>query len=164
MQNASNREIELYPLEVFKTLLEHEVNKSRRYGDSLTLIDLLLETEPSTPDALHSAQTSAIHVLHLHLRDVDISCLQDNEFLILMPSTSAPGARTACERVRKLMLAEYQNGNGAAFKLSTFIGLASMPADHSLSSAEFIKNASLAVQHARANHLTGVVAFSEILQ
>ena len=43
MENTQEHEIELYPPETFRTLLEHEVNKSHRYGDSLSLIDLVVE-------------------------------------------------------------------------------------------------------------------------
>ena len=162
MQNMPAHEIELFPPEVFKTLLDHEVNKSRRYGDSLTLIDLLVEAEPVDPEAQHNAEVLAINLLKLYLRDTDIPCKRENEFLILMPSTGTPGARTACERVRKMMNTEHRMDNGISFKLSTFVGMASLPMDHSISSEEFSKNASLALQYARTNRLMNVVAFSEI--
>jgi hypothetical protein len=162
MQNTPAHKIELFSPEVFKILLDHEVNKSRRYGDSLTLIDLLIETEPADLETLHHAEALAIHLFELHLRGSDIPCQRENEFLILMPSTSAPGARTACERIRKLMDTEYQTKDGAPFKLFTFIGMAAMPTDHSLSSDDLSQNASQALQHARSKHLMNVVAFTEI--
>jgi hypothetical protein len=162
MQNISMDKIELYPPEIFKTLLDHEVNKSRRYGDSLTLIDILVEAEPSTPETQHSADAIAIELLRLHLRDADIPSKRDHEFLILMPSTGAAGARTACERIRKLLSAEHQTDSGTSFKLSTFSGMATLPHDHSISSDEFSTDASLALQHARTNHLNRVIAFSDI--
>ena len=162
MQSDSAHKIELFSPEVFQILLDHEVNKSRRYGDSLTLIDLLIETDPADLETLHSAEALAINLFDLHLRDSDIPCKRENEFLVLMPSTSAPGARTACERIRKLMDTEYQTDSGTSFKLFTFIGMAAMPADHSLSGHELSQNASQALQHARANQLMSVVAFTEI--
>ena len=55
MGNNLVHEIELYPPEAFRTLLEHEVNKSHRYGDSLTLIDLVVETDPASAQAQHNA-------------------------------------------------------------------------------------------------------------
>ena len=161
MRNVSAHKIELYPPEVFRTLLEHEVNKSRRYGDSLTLVDFLVETDPAAPETQQCAEAHVIHLLNLHLRDVDISCKRDNEFLILMPSTGAPGARTACERVRKLIRPEDQTDAGVSFKLSTFIGMVTLPIDHSISSDELAQSASQALQYARTNRITTVVAFSE---
>ena len=162
MQNMPAHEVELFSPEVFKTLLNHEVNRSRRYGDSLTLIDLFIETDPVNLEAQQSAEAIAINILKLQLRDTDIPCKRENEFLILMPSTSAPGARTACERLRKHMDTEYQTDSGVAFKLFTFIGMAAMPIDHSLSSDALSQNASQALQHARTNRITHVFAFSEL--
>ena len=161
MDNMPVHEIELFPPEVFKTLLKHEVNKSRRYGDSLTLIHLAVETDPATLEALHSAEVFIINVLNIHLRDTDIPCKQGNEFLILMPSTSAPGARTACERLKKLATIEQQTYDKVSFALSTFIGLATMPVDHLMSSEELAENASKALHHAQNNRIASVVAFSE---
>lgn len=161
MDNMTVHKIELYPPEVFKTLLKHEVNKSRRYGDSLTLIHLALETDPTTTQAQHSAEVFAINVLDVHLRETDIPCKQDNEFLILMPSTSAPGARTACERLRKLLHVEHQTYDKVSFELSAYIGMETMPTDHLMSSDELEEHASKALQYARINQLTSVVVFSE---
>jgi hypothetical protein len=162
MDNMTVHDIKLYPPDVFKTLLKHEVNKSRRYGDSLTLIHLAMETDPPTPETQHSAEMFAINVLNVHLREADISCRQENEFLILMPSTSAPGARTACERLKKMMNIEHQAYDKVSFELVTFIGMATMPADHLMSSEELEENALKALQHARMNHLTSVVVFSDV--
>lgn len=162
MDSNPVHDIELYPPSVFKTLLEHEVNKSRRYGDSLTLIHFAVETEPATDEAKHSAEVFTINALNIHLRETDVPCKQGNEFLILMPSTSAPGARTACERLRRLMTVEPQTYDKVSFQLAAFIGLATMPADHRMSGVELAENASKALHYARTNRLTSVAAFSEI--
>lgn len=162
MQNEPVQTMEMFPLEVFKVLLDHEVNKSRRYGDSLTLIDLLIETDPADPGAQHQAETLAISTLHLHLREVDIPSRRENEFFIMMPCTSMPGARTACERVRTLMDKEYQTEEGMPFKLITFIGMAGMPNDRSLTGDELARYASQALQYARLNQIRNVITYSEI--
>jgi hypothetical protein len=162
MKNAAAREIELYPPTVFKTLLDHEVNKSKRYGDSLTLVHLIIESDPQNPATQHRAEVLAIDALSVHLRDTDVPCKQGNEFLILMPLTSAPGARTACERLRKLLTTEQQMDDGSTFQLSVFMGMATVPIDHSVSGAELAENAAKAFQYARTNRLTSVAAFSEI--
>lgn len=161
MANTTVHEIELYPPDVFKTLLKHEVNKSRRYGDSLTLIHMAVETEPATTQAQHSAEVFAINALNIYLRETDIPCKRENEFMILMPSTSAPGARTACERLRKLMTIEQQAYDKISFQLNAFIGMATVPVDHMMSSEELEGNAAKALEHARTNHLMSVVVFSE---
>lgn len=164
MQNKPTHEIAIFPPEEFKALLNHEVKRSRRYGDSLTLIDLFIETDPANLETQHSAEAIAINVFKLHLRETDIPCKRENEFIILMPSTSAPGARTACERILKLLNTECRTDSGTSFRLFAFIGAAAMPMDHSLSSDELTQNASQALQHVRANRITNVIAFSEVLK
>ena len=162
MENAQIHEIELYPPETFRTLLEHEVNRSHRYGDSLSLIDLAVETDPNNAHALHSAEVFAINVLNLHLRNTDIPCKKGSEFLVLMPASGIQGARTACERLSKLMNVEPQSFDKVSFKMFAFIGLAALPYDRSVSSDGLLQHAAQALQHARTNRLKSVVSFSEI--
>lgn len=160
MQNLPGHENGLYHPDVFKSLLAHQVNISRRYGDSLTLVDLFVEIDPAHPETWNEAEFIVMNRLRLDLREADISCKQDHEFLILLPSTSTPKARTACERLKKNISAE----EGAALHLSLFIGMASMPAHNSITSEEFLQNAERALQYARAHGLTSVVAFSEVIK
>ena len=162
MENPLPHDIELYPPETFRTLLEHEVNRSHRYGDSLSLIDLALETDPCDTQALHSAEVFTINILNLHLRNTDIPCKKGNEFMILMPASGIQGARTACERLTKLMSIEPQTYDRVSFKLSVFIGLAALPYDRSVSSDGLIQHAAQALQHARTKRTKNVVSFSEI--
>jgi len=159
LQNIPGHENSLYDPAIFKSLLAHEVNNSRRYGDSLTLVNLFVETDPAHPETRNAAELFVMNRLRLDLRETDVLCKQDNEFLILMPSTGAPGARTACERIKKKIAAD---DVGANLNLSLFIGMDSMPVHHAVTSEEFAKNAAHALQHAQANGLTGVVAFSDV--
>lgn len=163
MQNISAHTIKLLPLELFKTFLNHEVNKSRRYGDSLTLVDLLVEADPANLEARPSAEALIIDALNHSLRNTDVTSRQDNDYLILMTSTSLPGARTACERIRKLMTTEYKTDSGLTIQLHTFIGMASVPSDHSIiTSDELTQNALHALQYARTHQSEKTIAFSEI--
>ena len=162
MQSTHVHEIELYPPEIFKTIVDHEVNRSRRYGDSLTLADLIVETDPMNVEAQHHAEVFTINELNLQLRETDIPCKKGNEFLILMPATGAQGARTACERLRRLLTTEQQTQDEVTFKMFSFVGLATLPIDRSVSSDGLIENAAKALQHARVNRLARVVSFSEI--
>jgi predicted signal transduction protein with EAL and GGDEF domain len=161
MQSIPGHENGLYHPDMFKSLLTHEVNNSRRYGDSLTLVNLFVETDPAHPEARNDAELLIMNRLRLDLRDSDIACKQDNEFLILLPSTSTPGARTACERLKEKIMAEEC---AAALTLSLFIGMASMPAHNPITSEQFAENAARALQYARANGLTSVVAFSDVIK
>jgi hypothetical protein len=162
MDNTQVHEIELYPPETFKTLLEHEVNRSHRYGDSLSRIDLAVETDPSNTQALHSAEVFTINMLNLYLRDTDVPCKKGSEFLILMPASGLQAARTACERLTKLMSLEPHSYDRVSFKMFVFIGLAALPYDRSVSGDGLIEHAARALQHARTKRTRSVVSFSEI--
>lgn len=162
MNNAFEHDIELYPPESFQILLEHEVKRSRRYGNPLTLLDVTFEADPADLQTLHSAEVFTINVLNLRLRDTDIPCKKDSEFLVLMPSTDEQGGRTACERLEKLFNVESQTYDRVSFKLSAYIGMATLPGDRSISSKQLMKNAAEALQHAHANRLKNVVIFSEM--
>lgn len=158
MQNIPGHENGLYHPDVFKSLLTHEVNNSRRYGDSLTLVNLFVETDPAHPETQNDAELFVIKRLRLNLRETDVPCKQDHKFLILLPSTGEIGARTACERIKKNIIAD----EGTALVLSLFMGMASMPIHHSITSEEFLLNAARALQYARTNGVAGVIAFSDI--
>jgi GGDEF domain-containing protein len=154
-------EIELYPFESFKILLEHEVIRSRRYKSPLSLLHIAVEANSDDPHAQHSAEVFAINVLNLYLRETDIPCRDGNEFLVIMPATDEQGGRITCERLEKLFKVEPQQYDRVSFTFSTFIGLATS-SDGSASSRKLLDQAEAALQYARSNHLTNAVNFSEI--
>ncbi len=162
MQKSITHEIELFSLESFKTLLDHEVNRSRRYKTPLTLVQLAIETDPEHPAILHSAEMFAINILDVQLRDTDISCRKGNEFLILMPATDETGGRIVCERLAGLFNAEQQTHDRVSFNMVIFVGMAAIAGGAALSSTKLIQQAATALQHARDQRLTKAVVFSEI--
>lgn len=162
MENTLTHEIELYSPETFKTLLDHEVNRSRRYRNPLTLIHLAIETDSERPEVQHSAEVFAINALNLQLRETDIPCKRDDEFIILIPSTDEQGGRMVCERLESLFNIEPQTYDRVSFIMAVFIGMASSPGDSSLSSNGLRQQASTAMQHARSHRLSKAVLFSEI--
>ncbi|HKJ38041.1 MAG TPA: diguanylate cyclase [Anaerolineales bacterium] len=162
MNNTLVHEFELYSLEKFNILFEHEINRSRRSGENLTLIHLLVETSSSPTDMQHGAEVFAISVLNVHLRATDIPCREGNKFLVLMPSTDEAGGRIVCQRIEKLFKKEAQVYEKMSFKLSAYIGLATLPGDRSLSSNKLTQNTSKALELAREKQLINTVVHSEI--
>ena len=142
MENVNVHEIELYPPESFKTILEHEINRSRRYGQPLTLIDVTVEADPGTPQTQHSAEVFAINVLNLQVRDTDIPCKKGSEFLLLLPSTDQQGGRMACERLERLFRVTHQTYDRVSFHLSAFIGMTSADGAAPIPSNKLIEEAS----------------------
>jgi len=161
MGNTLVHEIELYPFETFKTLLEHEVHRSRRYGTPISLIHLAIETDTSGPDAQYGAEVFTINALNVHLRDTDIPCRKGNEFYVLMPSTDAKGALIVCERLEKLFRMESQIYDKVSFKLFAYIGVATLPGDRSIISQKLMENAADALRRAHENKIDKTVIYSE---
>jgi PleD family two-component response regulator len=162
MEEALTHDIELYSLESFKTLLEHEIHRSRRYKQPLSLIHLAVEADPSTPQTQHSAEVFAINILNLQLRETDIPCKMGSEFLVLLPSTDQQGGQVACERLEKLFRVTHQTYDRVSFQLSAFIGMTSADGTAPLHSSKLIEQATAAMQHARVHRSQNAVLFSEI--
>jgi diguanylate cyclase (GGDEF)-like protein len=154
-------EIELYPYDTFKVLLDHEVNRARRYGTPITLIHLAVEADTSGPHAQYGAEVFAINMLNIQLRETDIPCRKGNEFLVLIPSTDEKGGRVVCERLEKLFHVESQIYDKVSFKLETFIGMTSHAGGRSISSRTLLENAEKALQTAREQKSMKAIIISE---
>jgi len=135
---------------------------SRRYGHPLTLIHLAVEVDSGGADAQYGAEIFAINALNLQVRETDVPCRQGNEFLVLMPSTDEKGARIVCERLENLFHVEAQVYDKVSFKMSTYIGVATLLGDRSISSRKLMNNAAHALKHARDNKLSETVVFSDL--
>jgi hypothetical protein len=162
MADNMNHEIELYPLEIFKTILEHEVRKSRRYRSPLTLIHIAVEAEPNSPQTQHAAEMIAINGLDAELRESDIPCRDGHEFLVLLPSTDEKGGRMACARLEKLLNASSETTDRVAFQVFAFIGLTCTCGGPSLSSIKMREDACTAMNHARTKRSSETVVFSKL--
>ncbi len=162
MENIFTHEIELYSFESFKTLLDHEVNMSRRYRNPLTLIHLAIETDSDHPQIQHDAEVFAINILNVQLRHTDIPCRRGNEFLVLMAATDESGGRIVCERLAGLFNTQHQTYDRVSFKMVIYVGMASLPGSSSLTADKLMQQAATAMQHARDQRLTNAVVFSEI--
>lgn len=162
MNHQLTHEIELYSLESFRTLLDHEVNRSHRYKTPLTLVHLAIETDPERPEVLYSAEMFAINILDVQLRDTDIPCRKGNEFLVLMPATFEEGGRIACKRLAKSFNEPHQTYDRVSFNMTVYVGMSSIPAGESLTSENLLQQAAKAKQYAWERHITTAVTFSEI--
>lgn len=162
MENAPTHEIELFPFESFKTLLTLEINRTRRYKTPLSLIQFAIETNPDTPDIRYSAEMLTISVLDAQLRDTDIPCLHNGEFLILMPATDEAGGLIVGKRLANLFQAEYQMHDQAPFKITAFIGLTSLTGGASIPDTTMLQQVVTAMQNARTSQSPTAVSFSKI--
>lgn len=163
-QKKKKHEIELYAYETFYSLLEYETKRAKRYNDWTTLVRLAVEAESTDKhqEPQFAAEVFAINVLNIQLRNVDIPCRINNEFLVLMPCTDEIGGRIVCERLEKLFCIEAEVYEKVSFKLKVHIGMISLPSDKALTSKHLMDGALQALDHARENHITKPVIFSEL--
>ena len=162
MDTHFTNEIELYSLESFKTLLDHEVNRSRRYKTPLTLMNLVIETDPKSPEIQHSAEMFTINILDLQLRNTDIPCRKGSEFLVLMPATIEEGGQIACDRLARSFNEPHQTYDRVSFKMVVYVGMSCIPADESLTSDNLLQQAAKAMQYARDHHIKTAVMYAGI--
>ena len=162
MNDDKMHETELYLLEVFNTLLDHEVRKVRRYKQPLSLIHIAVGAQPETPETQLCAELVTINTLDAELRDTDIPCRNGHQLLVLLPETDESSARNACERLGKLLHTSAQTDDGIAFQVSAFIGLASIGAKLPPTSANLSNAACKAMEHARLTQSRSAVVFSEL--
>jgi len=160
MENKLEHDIELYSAENFKTLLDHEVKRSRRYRSPLMIAYLAVEAD--RPDAQHSAEIFAINTLNLQLRETDIPCKKGSEFIIMMPATDEKGGRVVCERLQNLFNIQHQTYDRVSFSMAVFIGMAFLPRDIILLSNKFLEQAFTAMQVARAQRTSNPIIYTEL--
>lgn len=162
MEQNMTHEIELYLLEVFNTLVDHEVRKARRYKYPLSMICIAVHAEPDTPQTQHAAEMVAINALDAELRDTDIPCRNGSNFFVLLPSTDEKGAYHACGRLEMLLNTSDHTNDGAAFQMLSFIGLVSLGDDMLVSAKMLVENSHIAMEHARTNRSLTTVLFSSL--
>jgi diguanylate cyclase (GGDEF)-like protein len=162
MEQDITHEIELYLLEVFNTLAEHEVRNARRYKYPLSMICIAVHAKPDTPQTQHAAEMVAINALDAELRDTDIPCRNGHEFFVLLPSTDEKGAHHACGRLEMLLNTTDHTNDGTAFQMSAFIGLASFGDELVVSSKNLLDNARRAMEHAHTTSSLTTVLFSAL--
>jgi len=162
MESESGHKFELYPFESFKTLLALEVNRTRRYKTPLTLIHLSIEIDPDTSENRLEAEMFAINTLDMQLRNTDIPCMKDGEFLILMPATDDAGGRAVCDRLAELFNAKQQKYDRVSFQMKAYIGMTFLGAGVTRADILVMEQAARAMNHARENNFREAAFFFDI--
>lgn len=160
---TKKHEFELYSYETFMTLLEYEIKRAKRYNDPISLVRISVQADGSdNGEPQHGLEVFTINVLNLQLRDVDIPCRIDNEFLILMPCTDETGGRVVCSRLEKFFQMEAEVYEKVSMKFKVYLGLVSLPTDNLLTSKKLIDGAARAISHARENNSEKTIILSEL--
>ncbi len=138
----------------FRERLEAEVERARRYGRELSLIVLDVDHFKRINDALghQTGDEALVRVGELLQRsrrmDDGAFRIGGDEFAVLLPETSAPGASTIAERLRN-RLERAGFGNGRDVVLTASIGVASFGV-HATNADDLFQQADAAMYEVKA--------------
>jgi putative two-component system response regulator len=133
---------------VFQVLLEEELKRSQRYGDTFTIAVIDIDSfsifnKKHSHTAGDQALIEIARLIRDNLRDPDMaSRFSDDSFAVILPKCSINEAHNALERIRGA-IEHHQNG-----ALTVSIGMSSFPVQASTREA-LIKKATEAVNQAK---------------
>ncbi|MDE2195769.1 MAG: GGDEF domain-containing protein [Gammaproteobacteria bacterium] len=145
----------LYRKALFFELAEYQLHVAARYRSNFTLLVLDLDNFKSVNDRLgHAAGdrilTAAAQTLRENLRGSDVAArFGGDEFVVLLPLTSAAGARILAERIAAGIKASLAREAPGLTELSVSIGIAEYPA-HGAAIRELFDAADRALLHGKA--------------
>ncbi len=151
----------LYGWDVFKILLDYEINRSRRYPSPVTLLEISLEPIPNSADIVSAAHEKVAGLISSHLRSADIPARFQNDYFILLPTTNEAGGRAVCERLLSLFASSFSTESGTPYTLSVLIGYTTNPGGESLSSEVFLQQANAALHQAKKQNLKSYISYHE---
>jgi diguanylate cyclase (GGDEF)-like protein len=153
----------LFPQGMLETLLDHEVNRSRRYPSPISLIYFALHfpKDPS-PEIVETAKELLVTHLHAAIRDADIPGHYEGNYLVVMPSTDSDGAKTAAERMLEKFPRSQITRTSELFALSMCIGVATHAGGPKISAAQLLSEASSALWEAQRRGPKSLVVYAEM--
>jgi predicted signal transduction protein with EAL and GGDEF domain len=162
MKKDLPNKIQLYNREVFDVLFEYEINRSQRYPNSISLLNIMIIPGEENPEIQEAMDSEISTLLNTHLRSADIPAKTGDQYLILLPITDENGGRSVCERLLSVFKGLIRSETGITFSVSAYIGLAFHPGGIGLSSTILIQQAASALKHARQQGLPTYTAYSDI--
>jgi diguanylate cyclase (GGDEF)-like protein len=160
MRKDPPKTLELYSREVFQVLLEYEINRSRRYPNSLSLLNIFLKVDPNSAEALSAADKVMMDILNANLRGADIPSKTGNEYLILLPTTDENGSRVVAERLLGLLKRTFQTPGSKLFTITAYIGVSCLDGA-GISASMLMAHAARALSHSRSQSISTYTIFKD---
>ncbi len=141
---------------VFQQKLTEELKRSERHETPLSLlltdIDFFKKVNDTYGHPVGDLVLKGVSKVLLHeIRDIDIAARYGGEeFVVILPGTDSVGAKNIAERLRKAIMAETYSSDGRTLKVTTSIGIATVPSD-ARTKEELIEKADQALYHAKHN-------------
>lgn len=146
----------LYNHRVFQQKLTEELKRSERHETPLSLlltdIDFFKKVNDTYGHPVGDLVLRGVSKILLHeIRDIDIAARYGGEeFVVILPGTDSVGAKNIAERLRKAIMAETFSSDNRTLKVTTSIGIATVPAD-ARTKEELIERTDQALYHAKHN-------------
>jgi hypothetical protein len=100
MTGRLNRSSGLFAQTMILRLLDHEAAQAQRHSTPITIIRLALALPGSADEASErDLRQALVHLLNTQLRAVDLPGHLENDYLLVLPITTAPGGRTLAARI-----------------------------------------------------------------
>jgi len=145
----------LYNVRYLYQTLDSEIRRARRYGSSVSVVFMDLDGFKLVNDAYgHRAGsvtlTEVASVIAMSVRESDfVARYGGDEFVLMLPETSARRAVQMAERVReRIALHRFTGGVGADIYLTASFGVASFP-EHATEAEKLIELADAAMYEAK---------------
>jgi diguanylate cyclase (GGDEF)-like protein len=152
----------LYNVRYLYQTLDNEIRRARRYGSSVSVVFMDLDGFKLVNDAYgHRAGsvtlTEVASVITMLVRDADVVArFGGDEFVMMLPESSAQQATQMAERVRAEIAAHRFNGGvGADIYLTASFGVASFP-EHATEAEKLIELADSAMYEAKISKKNSV--------
>jgi hypothetical protein len=148
----------LFSQKMLETLLTHEVIRSRRYPNPVSVMYFgLLFPGPASEQILESAQLMFTNLLQSKLRDADLPGHYEGNYLVIMPATDGEGARRAADRLLADFSGSQVTRQAEPFEFSVSIGISSHPGGEGISASRLLSEASTALWEAQKRGPKNVV-------
>jgi len=141
---------------VFQQKLTEEIKRSERHETPLSLLLTDIDFFKKVNDTYgHPAGDLVLKgvskILQNEIRDIDVAARYGGEeFVVILPGTDSIGAKNIAERLRKAIMAETFSSDNRTLKITTSIGIATLPAD-AQTKEELIEKTDQALYHAKHN-------------
>jgi diguanylate cyclase (GGDEF)-like protein len=155
----------LYPQKMLEQLLDSELIRSKRYPGPISVmyIGLRFEENP-TQEILESAHSILTNILQSRLREVDIPGHYQGNYLVVMPSSDAHGARKAAQRLVDHFQGKQVTRELNEYKVSICAGVATHSGESDITSDELLSRASTALWEAHRQGPRSLIIFDELNQ
>lgn len=157
----------LFNHRVFQQKLSEELKRSERHSSPVSLlltdIDFFKKVNDTYGHPVGDLVLRGVAgILREYIREIDIAARYGGEeFAVILPGTDSAGAKHIAERLRNAVMAKVFSADGKTLKVTTSIGIATVPLD-AKAKEELIEKTDQALYYAKHNGRNRSVQWTSI--